>query len=156
MSWPILPSNSLYTREPYQLALEYYGLREVPGEEDNPEILQMFDDLGFDGEKLKDETSWCAAFANWILMQTGYTHTGALNARSFLDLPGEVVDPRMGDIVIFWRESIDSWKGHVGFYINQGPGHIHVLGGNQGNEVNIKKYAKSRLLGYRVPRKTKK
>ena len=138
---------------PYQVALTMYGIKEVTGKEDNPKIIQMFDDLGYDGKALKDETSWCAAFVNWVLLVCGYTNTGKLNARSFLDLDSEVEEASLGDIVIFWREDPDSWKGHVGFYITERNGWIYCLGGNQSNQVNIKAYPKSRLLGYRKPRR---
>jgi hypothetical protein len=59
-----------------------------------------------------------------------------------------VQKPQLGDIVVFWREKKDSWKGHVGFYINETNTHINVLGGNQNNMVCIKPYPKSRLLQY--------
>ena len=137
---------------PLDIALNQYALKEIKGKEDNPLIIEMFNALGFDGKELKDETSWCAAFANWCLKVGGYQYTGKLNARSFLDLPGETDKPELGDIVIFWRESPDSWKGHVGFYIKERDGWIHTLGGNQSNQVKVSAYAKGRLLGYRRPR----
>lgn len=153
MRWVINSTNRGRVLQPHEAALELYGLKEVVGKEDNPEIIRMFNDLGYDGEKLKDETAWCAAFVNWILMKQGYLYTGKLTARSFLDLPGEVEKPELGDIAIFWREDPSSWKGHVAFYITERSGWIYVLGGNQGNEVSIKAYAKKRLLGYRRPQK---
>lgn len=139
--------------EPYKIALSLYGIKEIKGKEDNPLIIKMFNDLGYNGQELKDETSWCAAFANWTLMSCGCKHTGKLNARSFLDLPEVVEDPEIGDLVIFWRESPDSWKGHVGYYITERDGWIYVLGGNQGNQVKIAAYPASRLLGYRRPKR---
>lgn len=139
--------------KPYQYALsEYWAEKEVKGVEDNPKIVHMFYNLGFDGSKLKDETSWCAAFVNHCLKETGHKHTGKLNARSFLELPGPVDEPELGDIVIFWRESPESWKGHVGFVIRKRRGWVYVLGGNQRNEVNIIAYQESRVLGYRRPK----
>jgi len=139
--------------KPYIYALsKYWGEKEVKGEDDNPAILDMFYNLGFDGSELKDETSWCAAFVNHCLKETGYMHTGKLNARSFLDLPGPVDTPEIGDIVIFWRESPESWKGHVGFVIRVRRGWVYVLGGNQRNEVCIIAMQESRVLGYRKPK----
>lgn len=139
--------------KPYEYALaNYYGEKEVKGKEDNPEIIAMFDALGYNGAALKDETSWCAAFVNFTLMQTGYRGTGKLNARSFLDLPGEIPVPQMGDIVVFWREDPNSWKGHVGYVIRIRRGWVYVLGGNQNNEVNIMAYPESRVIGYRRPK----
>ena len=54
-------------------------------------------------------------------------------------------------IAIFWRESPESWKGHVGIYINEDDGNIFLLGGNQGpnRSVMIQRYSMDRLLGYR-------
>lgn len=139
--------------EAYNIALTLYGTKEIAGKEDNPVIIQMFNDLGYNGKELKDETSWCAAFANWCLMVSGHKHTGKLNARSFLSLQEKTEEPQLGDIVVFWRESPDSWKGHVGFYITERNGWTYVLGGNQSNEVNIKAYQTSRVLGYRKPQR---
>ena len=139
--------------KPHEFALwQYYGEKELKGHDDNPAIIEMFNSLGYDGAKLKDETSWCAAFVNYCLKETGYKYTGKLNARSFLDLQHEVFDPRLGDIVVFWRESKDSWKGHVGFVVRFRRGWVYVLGGNQHNEVNISAYPESRVLGYRRPK----
>jgi uncharacterized protein (TIGR02594 family) len=147
------PSKRGSTEQPYQKALTMYGLKEVVGNQDNEQIIQMFNDLGYNGSELKDETAWCAAFANWVLRELGYLYTGKLNARSFLELPGTVLEPKLGDIVIFWRDSPESWKGHVGFFINQDENFVYCLGGNQGNQLNIKPYDRNRVLGYRTPQK---
>ena len=42
-----------------------FAVKEIAGKQDNPEVLKYFNDLGFDGNYLKDETAWCSAFANW-------------------------------------------------------------------------------------------
>lgn len=131
------------------IALMEYGVKEIPGGKDNPDVLKYFDYLGFDGSKLKDETSWCSAFANYCAKMAGYPYSGKLTARSWLKVGEEECDPKIGDIVVFWRESINSWKGHVGFYINHDEENIYVLGGNQNNMVRISAYPAQRLLGYR-------
>ncbi|WNH10051.1 TIGR02594 family protein [Thalassobellus suaedae] len=132
-----------------QEALKLYGQKEIIGEKDNPEIIRLFDELGFNGNQLKDETSWCAAFANCILKRAGKPYLRKLNARSLLQIGNEVECPQLGDIVIFWRESRKSWMGHVGFYISEDENYINVLGGNQSNKVCISPYFKGRVLGYR-------
>jgi uncharacterized protein (TIGR02594 family) len=76
-------------------------------------------------------------------------HSGKLNARSWLTVGGETSEPEVGDIVVLWRESPTSWKGHVGFYVRETEHLIFVLGGNQHNQVGINGYGKHRLLGYR-------
>lgn len=130
-------------------AFKLYGVTEVEGARDNPKIIDLFNELGFDGEDLKDETSWCAAFANAMLKRANLEYQNTLNARSFLKIGKQVYDPKFGDIVVFWRESKNSWKGHVAFYINEDESNINVLGGNQGNRVKISAYPKYRLLQYR-------
>lgn len=134
-----------------QIALSQYGVKEVRGAKDHPQIVNYFTSLGFDGSKLKDETAWCAAFANWCLKEAGMEYQETLNARSFLNLGEEVFTPKQGDIVVLWRESPNSWKGHVGFFIKESARYVYLLGGNQGNSVSIKAYPKTRLLAYQRP-----
>lgn len=139
--------------KPYEFALSQFGIKEIYGKQDNPEVLKYFDEIGFDGSKLKDETSWCSAFVNWCCMKAGFQITGKLNARSWLDIGVKTEEPNIGDIAIFWRESPESWKGHVAFFVAKRNGYIWVLGGNQNDQVKISAYHESRLLGYRIPLK---
>ena len=48
-----------------EVALSQYGVKEIKGKEDNPEVLKYFNILGLNGAALKDETAWCSASANW-------------------------------------------------------------------------------------------
>lgn len=132
-----------------QKALTQYGVKEIIGSKDNPQIVAYFDEIGFDGEKMKDETAWCSAFANWVAKTTNHCHSGKLNARSWLSVGNSTDTPLLGDVVVLWRESPSSWKGHVGFYIKETPRYVYVLGGNQNNSVCIKAYPKSRVLDYK-------
>ncbi len=133
----------------FKIALGQYGIREVSGDRDNPEVLKYFNEIGFDGSKLKDETAWCSAFVNWCCLTAGKPCTGKLNARSWLDIGEEITTPRTGDIVVFWREEPNSWKGHVGFFVAQRDGWVWTLGGNQSNRVQISAYPSGRVIGYR-------
>lgn len=130
-------------------ALSQIGIKEIVGERDNPEVLKYFDIIGYDGKRLKDETAWCSAFVNWVAKTTGHEYTQQLNARSWLNVGLPVSNPQMGDVVVLWRESRESWKGHVGFFIREDENTIWVLGGNQRNHVGIHGYSKDRLLEYR-------
>jgi peptidoglycan hydrolase-like protein with peptidoglycan-binding domain len=62
-----------------------------------------------------------------------------------------VDDPAPGDIVIFWRERPDSWKGHVGIFFgfSKNRSLVFSLGGNQKNTVSIQGYNASTVLGFR-------
>ena len=132
-----------------KLASNYIGLQEIQGAEDNPIIVEMFDKIGYSWVK-DDETAWCSCFANYVANELNLTRSKKLNARSWLDVGEDVQFPKPGDIVVFWRESEDSWKGHVGFFNGfNAYGDIFTLGGNQGNEVCTKTYPKDRLLGFR-------
>ncbi len=131
-----------------EIALSQYGVTEISGGKDNPEVLKYFDILGYDGSKLHDETAWCSAYINWCAIQAGLPYSGKLTARSWLNVGDKVSEPKLGDLVVYWRGNLDSWKGHVGVFIREEKGVIYTLGGNQSNQVNITPYSKERLLNY--------
>jgi len=131
---------------PYEWALSQLGVNERTHPATVKKYLQVVRLGNYDPR----ETAWCAAFVNWCLAQSGIQGTGKPNARSFLHVGDEVKVPQKGDIVVFWRSSKKSWKGHVAFFNElTSSGDIVVLGGNQNNEVCYKIYPKERLLGYR-------
>lgn len=129
---------------------EYLGTDEWPGARHNPAILQMFTDSGH-AWVVDDETPWCAAFVNSVLGSLGLPHPGKLNARSYEDyaraVPTEQARP--GDIVVMWRNSRESWEGHVGFFVRFQGGKVVVRGGNQGNAVTDAPYDMDRILTIR-------
>jgi uncharacterized protein (TIGR02594 family) len=132
-------------------AQTYKGVTEVRGHKHNNKIiLEYFDAVGH-GYIKNDEVPWCAAFVGACLEEANYKGTGALNARSYLKWGKKVTKPRYGDVVVFWRGKKNGWQGHVAFFVKETKSYVYVLGGNQNNEVNITRYAKSRLLGYRRP-----
>lgn len=131
-----------------EVALGQIGIKEIVGGEHNPEVLKYFAETGHNWVK-DDETAWCAAFVNWVLEKAGKEGTGRLNARSFLHIGKQVSKPSPGDLVILWRESPLSWKGHVGIFCREQGHYIYILGGNQNNSVSIKAYQKRQLLQYR-------
>jgi uncharacterized protein (TIGR02594 family) len=128
--------------------LRNYGLSEVAGGQHNPEILEFFSDIGFDWVK-DDEIAWCSAALNFFAKRHNYERSGELNARSWLKVGEIILEPELGDIVVFWRESYDSWKGHVGIYINSNDKYVWSLGGNVNNSIAIVAYPRDRVLGYR-------
>lgn len=135
----------------YKLAKKYRGLKELPGNKHEKQIIEFFEDVGHSWVK-DDETFWCAAFVGAMLERSGVPSTKKLNARSYLEW-GQAVkleDLKEGDIVVFWRGSKSSWEGHVAFFVGFDPaGDLLVLGGNQSNMVNVQKYSKSRFLSGR-------
>ena len=130
-------------------ALSDFGLAEVEGPNNNPKILAMAELLNVPYPN--DEISWCGIAVGYWCKLAGYNppknHAGA---RNWLSWGRAVSDPKLGDIVVLWREDINSWKGHVGIYINHPDAKtINILGGNQGNKVCIAPYSSDRVLGYR-------
>ena len=127
----------------------FYGIEEVPGEDNNPTILRFFEEIGHSWVQ-SESTAWCSAFINYLAKVNGYEWSGRLDARSWLNVGQSVVNPNPGDIVVFWRESIEDWRGHVGIFIRDDGKNIWTLGGNQSNSVCISSYSKERVLGYRM------
>lgn len=137
-----------------KVALSQYGVQETVGGMHNATIVNFFKEIGQDWVK-DDETAWCSAFVNWVALNCCAEKTGKLNARSWLEIGEHVTDPIPGDVIVLWRSSPDSWKGHVGFFINydEDGKTVNVLGGNQGNSVSISGYDKGRILAFKRLRK---
>jgi len=130
----------------FELAKKELGTVEWP-KGDNPTVLKYFDDSGNSWVN-DDETAWCAAFVGAILARKGVQPTGKLNARSYTNWgkPKTLSKAVPGDVVVLWRESPDSWKGHVAFFVRRVGNRVELLGGNQSNSVNISSYPVSRVL----------
>ncbi|TCU34177.1 TIGR02594 family protein [Rhizobium azibense] len=132
-------------------ARSFIGMREIPGPKHEPRILKFWELIK--APFRDDETSWCGAFVGGVLSASGLPIVGgAAAARSWLKLPAKLAGPVAGCVVVFWRGSPQGWSGHVGFVVGRdAAGNLMVLGGNQGDAVNIKPFAKARVLGYRWP-----
>ena len=144
-------SNVMGTPKWMPIAQSYVGTKEIPGSKHNPVILEFFDACE-NGYVKNDETPWCAAFVGAMLHEAGYMGTNSLAARSYLRWGKACEAPSYGCIVVFKRGN-SSWQGHVAFFIREDEKHVYVLGGNQRNSVNVSRYPKSKVLGYRVPSK---
>ena len=141
----------LSTGEPAWLvhARSWLGTSERPGSASDPGILAFYRDAGHP-EISDDSVAWCAAFAGACLARAGYTPTGSLRARSYLDWGRPLDVPRRGAIAVLSRGSSPA-LGHVGFLIEDRGDTVLILGGNQGDTVSIAAFPRSRVLGYRWP-----
>lgn len=126
------------------------GVKEISGREHNLRIINYARECGFDSIN-DDETPWCSIFMNWVAKKAELESTKKANARSWLNVGLTVSNPEPGDIVIFWRESLLSYKGHVGIFIgySSSGNRIYCLGGNQSDMVSITAYPTDQLLGFR-------
>ena len=123
------------------------GQRELRGNKHNPLILRWWELIR--APFTDDETPWCAGFVGAMLESAGVKSTRSAWARSYLNWGQRLRNPVVGCIVVFSR---GPRSGHVGFVVGQDKrGNLLVLGGNQGDAVNIRPFSVSRVLGYRWP-----
>lgn len=128
-------------------AYMHHGVREIKGPKHNATILEYWKAIKRGGIK-DDETPWCAAFVGAVLEYCGIRSTRFESARSYLDWGIKLEKPILGCIVVFQREG----GGHVGFVAGtDAKGNLLVLGGNQGDEVNVRSFTRDRVVGYRWP-----
>jgi uncharacterized protein (TIGR02594 family) len=132
-------------------ALKLYGVTEVAGEENNPEILGWANELGLMAYNA-DAIPWCGLFMAYVAMKAGKkVPTAPLWARNWMRF-GEPCQPELGAVLTFSRGT----GGHVGLYVGEDKmGFYHVLGGNQGDAVSFTRIAKERLLSSRAMYKKK-
>jgi uncharacterized protein (TIGR02594 family) len=141
--------TSITTPKWMQTAEKLVGTKEIPGPRHNRVVLRWL-------EKLRawwrdDETPWCGVFVAYCMQEAGlpfpkmymrakeWSSYGSLLRRDHL---------APGAILVFDRAG----GGHVGFYVGEDAGHYFVLGGNQGNAVNVMKLGKTRLIASRWPK----
>jgi uncharacterized protein (TIGR02594 family) len=147
----------------FDIAQRFTGVRELPGQLRNPQIMAM---LQLDSKWPEDDSvPWCSAFVNYIAWILRLPRSKNLAARSWLSVGMPILgkDCKVGyDVVILKRRPDDpgpanvSSAGHVGFYgafdlypPTQPGAHIYVLGGNQGDSVSIAPFDVDLILGIR-------
>ena len=142
--------NSLLQLPMVAEARKFYGLKEIGGKENNKIIVQFFKETG-NGKIKNDEVAWCSVFVGYCAQKAGFNYKIKPTAKSWLEVGQKVIEPQPGDLVIFWREDPNSWKGHVSIYIGteEETNEIICLGGNQDDQVCFRRYDSSSVLGYR-------
>lgn len=130
-------------------ARRYIGVKEIPGRKHNSLISDWLAKLS--AWWRDDETPWCGTFVAECIKEAGLPLPEHwYRARAWVNYGSNLRSTRVapGAILIFARTG----GGHVGFYVSEDRTHYHVLGGNQGNAVNIAKIAKVRCIAIRWPR----
>jgi uncharacterized protein (TIGR02594 family) len=132
-----------------KIAFNELGTEEIAGDKHNPEVLKYAKDTKIAGITT-DEIAWCSTFVNWVAFKAGLQISGKANARSWLNVGTKVTVPEPGDVVVYWRDSPQSWKGHVGFFLGFSfdKKRVYTLGGNQGNRVSVSAYRLENVLSY--------
>lgn len=132
-----------------RIAETYIGLSEIRGPKHNSKIIGWLDKLG--AWWRDDETPWCGVFVAHCMQDVDLPYpTFYMRAKAWSDYGSLLRRDRLapGAILVFDRAG----GGHVGFYVGEDAGHYYVLGGNQGNAVNVMKLGKTRLLASRWPK----
>jgi len=113
----------------------------------NPRVLAYYRETGV--PQSNDEVPWCAAFVGAVLARCGVQGTGSLMARSYESWGTSVPldQAQRGDVVILSRGQ--PWQGHVAFFEGSDGSKVTLLGGNQGDQVNITAFPKSRVVAVR-------
>lgn len=130
-------------------ARQQIGQRELSGRKHNPRILQWW--TAIRAPFTDDETPWCAGFVGGMLESVGIKSSRSAAARSYEKWGVPLKEPAIGAIVTFTRRG----GGHVGFVVGHSNSSVAVLGGNQGDAVNIRNFPKNgnslRVTSYRWP-----
>lgn len=133
--------------------MQYLGIKEIPGKESNPVIIEMARRLGIDNIYTNDDTAWCAVFGGYCLLiadkplpkfKDKYDYMRAKSYMSYGN-PVKIGDERIGDIAIFHRPG----GFHFAVIIAETKNNFIVIGGNQNNSVNITEIPKYKLYGAR-------
>jgi len=148
----------------YTVASRFLGLKEVHGAVNNPAIVAM---LRLEDPNINDdETPWCSAFVNAVCWLINLPRSKSLAARSWLNV-GSVIPIEQAaaafDVVVLKRggpgqpgPEVLAAPGHVGFFAGADTNpvthlrQVHILGGNQGDQVSIAAFPVDRILGIRA------
>ena len=155
----LFPRTSRYEARPYVKPAWYAeaerlkGTRETPGAKSNPAILGWARGLGgwVAGFYKADSTPWCGLFVGHLLAATLPAERlpeNPLSALAWRDFGVELKSPAIGAVLVFKRPG----GGHVGLYAGEDAQAYHVLGGNQSDQVNVCRVAKSRCVAIRWPK----
>lgn len=135
----------------FKEAQRLFGTEETPGPASSRVIIDWSTDLGITYKS--DDIPWCGLFVGHCIGATLDTEplpTNVLGARAWAGF-GIKTKPTPGAIMVFWRQSLQSGKGHVGFYAGEDDAAYRILGGNQSNKVCYAWINKSRFLAARWP-----
>lgn len=129
----------------------HIGTEETPGSANNEKILRWARIVGgFSADYYKqDSIPWCGLFVAYCMATNGLepVKDNPLGALNWAKWGTPLKEPALGCVMVFKRTG----GGHVGFYVGEDAENYHILGGNQSDEVNVTKVAKSKFVAARWP-----
>ena len=160
---PVEAGGSIMGRAALQSAIGELnaGAREVGGNNCGRWVKKYLAPAG-----LEEGNSWCASFVSWCYLQASDGDLSAMpfpycpGARALLQkfkakgmgfAPNSGYKPEPGDIVVWWRERLEGWFGHVGLVHQLKDGMLYTIEGNKSPKVQGFSYVFSRmekLLGF--------
>jgi uncharacterized protein (TIGR02594 family) len=154
------PTRQVIPLQPFPswwlIAQREKGVKEAPGTADNPRIVEYLKATDLPPSRWHDSTAHCAAFVCWCLEQARLPNPRYASARAFGHYGTRLRVPRLGALMIFWRDVKNPAPGqfalgHIGLYVRSSAEQYVVYGANQDNTVKDKPYPKERLLDIRWP-----
>jgi len=140
--WLALEKSPKLLVEAYKLI----GIKEVPGQADNIEILQWAETVGLEKTYRKDDIPWCGLFVAYVCHEADLQIVAnPLWARNWVNFGVGQKVAMLGDILVFVRDG----GGHVGIYVGEDKTAYHVLGGNQSDMVCVTRIRKERCIAIR-------
>ena len=144
---PVTPPPD--TGEPLWLiiARQELGVSEISGSRHNRRVVEYHQTTTL--RATDDETPWCSSFVNWCIIKAGLKGTNSAAAISWASwgIAVPLTQGKPGDVAVFTRTG----GNHVGFYLKHDANALTILGGNQGDEVNIATFSRARVMGLRRP-----
>lgn len=142
-----------------EIAEKEIGQHEIHGGE-NPRIIEYHASTTLKASE--DEVPWCSSFVNWCIKQAGIEGTRNALAKSWLRWGKEITTPEIGCVCVIKRKedptrndkATGSATGyHVGFWLSEDDNLVHLLGGNQSDQVKMSRFLKKsyEICGYRMP-----
>jgi uncharacterized protein (TIGR02594 family) len=144
-----VPSHMPWLQEAFRLI----GTREQPGAGSNEAIIGWAREINV-LSYTDDDIPWCGLFVAHCIgsqLPRESLPNNPLGARQWEKFGHSEPAACLGAVMVFWRESRQSGKGHVGFYWAEDDGAYHILGGNQSDSVSVARLSKDRFLAARWP-----
>jgi uncharacterized protein (TIGR02594 family) len=133
------------------------GTRETPGPANNGRIMgwAVRARAWLGAAYAADSVPWCGLFMAEVMHAAGFKPPRAfvgLRAKAWaawgMALSTTATRPPIGTIAVFGRDG----GGHVGLVAGVYPnGDLAILGGNQADAVNIRRFPRTRLIAFRWP-----
>lgn len=130
-------------------------------------IREYFQEISFPVSATGKPPAWCGAFAGYCVKDTTgslQNVSGPARAANWVDFGNVEISigdkqPPVGAVVVLSPDKGSTSSGHVGFfshYSDTDDNYVFLLGGNQGNTVQVSKFARTKIRAIRwtSPKKT--